>query len=344
MWNYVLNLEFVVQKILGKLVKCRKNKVIFYKKQELNLDGLPMITAQEPKINCVFKLGEEETIPYLFKSRICSKWNQVVLNTQSGLVYKNGNRLIPESSSWPNEELVKDAYTGSKVQAKLNLQFECDDYLYTCLPSNGFYHWLIEDLPRYLFLRENTSQELKTIIYSKRPRYVNDVSNMLNLDIAFYPRIIKVKEFVLAEKSKDTGFPNPNDIKLLRKTFLNDKTRDQNDKVYVSRRSSSRSPVWESELEARLQDEGWKVIFCEKLSLEEQIMIFKNARVICGIHGAGLSGMVWADSSTKIIELNEKFRSNCFLNLAQLLDLEFNQIRTESMNIENDRILECEFW
>jgi capsular polysaccharide biosynthesis protein len=267
-----------------------------------------------------------------FEPRNCYQLQDILLNSQTGLVYAYGNRLVANSSSWPEEELLKDSYRGSSLLKNSDSFRRLERTPYTCLPSSGFYHWLIEDLPRYLTLRNNSSEPFKTIVYSRAPKYVTEFCETMKIEPVHKPRISIVRNFMLAEKNSETGFPNPNDIEILRKTFLN-YTRGKNNtkkNVFVSRIGSSRSPHWESDLICELKKLGWEILQCEKKSLQQQIEVFQEAKTICGVHGAGLSGIVWADSGIRIIELSESYRSSCFRNLALILDQEFHTIETKN--------------
>jgi capsular polysaccharide biosynthesis protein len=52
-----------------------------------------------------------------------------------------------------------------------------------------------------------------------------------------------------------------------------------------------------------LRGEGWAIIQAEKYSLKQQIGLFRNARAVCSIHGAGLTNLLWCDKGCKVLEL-----------------------------------------
>lgn len=53
-----------------------------------------------------------------------------------------------------------------------------------------------------------------------------------------------------------------------------------------------------------LQGEGWAIVQLEKYSFKEQISLFRNARAVCSIHGAGLANLLWCDKGCKVLELS----------------------------------------
>jgi len=85
--------------------------------------------------------------------------------------------------------------------------------------------------------------------------------------------------------------------------------------------------VLEDTLEEKLMTLGFKIIYCENISFEEQISLFSMARLIVAPHGAGLSNMVWADSPCKVVEI---FPSNifndCYARLALTLGSEYDYV------------------
>ncbi len=93
--------------------------------------------------------------------------------------------------------------------------------------------------------------------------------------------------------------------------------------IYVSRADTSgktkRSVANEKELVEELKKRGFKVIIPGKHTLAEQVKMFKEAKVIMGPHGAGLTNLLFADNFKALIELfPENFQCNCFLKLSQI--------------------------
>jgi capsular polysaccharide biosynthesis protein len=76
------------------------------------------------------------------------------------------------------------------------------------------------------------------------------------------------------------------------------------ERVYITRRDAIRRPlVNEAEIEREAISHGFAVLEFSVLPLWHQIAIARNARMIMGPHGAGLSHIVFAKPGTKVIEL-----------------------------------------
>jgi capsular polysaccharide biosynthesis protein len=74
-----------------------------------------------------------------------------------------------------------------------------------------------------------------------------------------------------------------------------------------------------------MENKKWKVIQFEKMKLSEQIAIAKNARVLAGIHGAGLSNMIGMNHGG-VVELGGESFRKCYLALAKVCSLEYTRL------------------
>ena len=325
---FILNVEFLLKKAIGRILPAIK-----FRHQKSNSESELVLNAGEVSsaINLVDSIGTQRF--HLFQPRKVVVKKNVILNSKSGMAYENGNKLIPRSSSWPINELIRDSYNGSDIVSKLSTFKVTNETNYSCLPSNGFYHWIIEDLPRYLILREYMERDIKTLVYHNAPQYVRDFCEMFGIEFIEVPRVFLVPSFTFGERNPETGIPNPYDIKILRDTLVHKDNTKSNEKLYVSRTDSTRSPSWEMELSLKLENLGWRILHCERMHLKEQIDLFQSAETICGVHGAGLVGMVWAKPGTHIIELNDNFRSDCFNFLAQLMGHRMSRVNTAGMTL-----------
>lgn len=75
-------------------------------------------------------------------------------------------------------------------------------------------------------------------------------------------------------------------------------------RLYVSRRlARTRGITNEEELLPALHQHGFTVIATENLSLREQVRLFRNAEVIAGPHGAGMTNMIFSPAGASVLEL-----------------------------------------
>lgn len=91
-------------------------------------------------------------------------------------------------------------------------------------------------------------------------------------------------------------------------------------RFYVTREGGHNSRISAEEqaaIDPVLTRKGFEKIFLEKLDLETQIALFRQAECILAPHGAGLANMVFARPGTRLLELNRKLDGqphlrNCF--------------------------------
>jgi hypothetical protein len=257
----------------------------------------------------------------------------IKLDTKTGIAYSGKNEYIADSSAWPIDYLVRT----SQVKPPSTLTFRMNKFgegSNICLSSNGFYHWLIEDLPHFLFLYENLKNP-RVIVFENAPSYVLALLEKLQVKYVKASRFVSLDEYYFIGREDSVGWPHPRDLSIL-KSFSKDiaKAKVEGKKIYISRVGASRSPKFESELISGLRDKGWVIIDTTFMPFIEQIELLSSASVLAGVHGAGLSGMTWLESSSKVIELTNNRLVRCFERLALLLNLDYIQIRYESNQVE----------
>jgi capsular polysaccharide biosynthesis protein len=95
---------------------------------------------------------------------------------------------------------------------------------------------------------------------------------------------------------------------------------DSPEMIYVWRADASHRPMRnEDELVERLICHGVTPVLLATLSLDEQIRLFRNARLVIGPHGAGLTNVVFGTPGAVLYELlPQHYRNPCMSRLAQL--------------------------
>lgn len=262
---------------------------------------------------------------HYFKPRHIIEVEDVIIDSQTGIVFTKAGNFITESSFWP-QLWLRNNFIPKPVAP---FTMESNNY-YVLMPSNGFYHSLIEDIP--MVLRQISQKESSMLlVYESAPRYILDLAQLLGHNIVRAPRYVRFQKFSFLQRNSDVGWPHPEDIDLLRSYFLKAQMKfnlqhPAKPKVYVSRLNSSRSPRFEARLIKELVKRGWEIIFSEKLSMSDQIEIFSGASWIAGVHGAGLSSMVWMNKGSRVTELGPTRFVPCYSRLASILSHEYQRI------------------
>ncbi len=244
----------------------------------------------------------------------------------TGLVFVDDG-LIAESSPWPEANLHQSLSRYQRLFSFRKYKAPTSQ-LMNVIPSAGFYHWLIEQLPIVVHQWRSTGEDLEFAVYEEAPKYVLDLVTLLNLKVKVMPRFVKFPHFMMTSFAPTTGWPSRKEVSIIR-SLVPEKSKVPNEEinVYVSRRKASRSPRFEERLQNDLASLGWRVIHNEDLTLQEQIQTYNQARRIVGVHGAGLASQVWMKQKSKVIELSPFSTRNCMAVLASELENDFNRLK-----------------
>ena len=268
-------------------------------------------------------------IGHTFQESYHVKISDVNLDSKTGILFNSDRNLIAESSSYPPEYLAatfQPKPPAFALGSKINYEREL-----ISLSTNGYYHWLNEDLPHYLYLLEKVENPL-TLVSKNRPKFVSDFLEINSIDYIEVPRFTECAEINFISKKSTYLWPFPKDIAILRdhfRRFFCEKIPAK--KIYVSRIGDARSPLFEKELILMLENNGWEVLNASKMTLADQIKEISSAEVLVGIHGAGLSGVNWMSKGTKLVEIGTDAFPRCFQRLAIVNGIEYSRI-----NYKND--------
>jgi capsular polysaccharide biosynthesis protein len=75
-------------------------------------------------------------------------------------------------------------------------------------------------------------------------------------------------------------------------------------RLYIARRDRyKRHLVSEENLQARLAEDGFEILYPEELSIDQQITRFRSASIVIGCSGAGLANTIYCRPGTLVIEI-----------------------------------------
>jgi hypothetical protein len=203
----------------------------------------------------------------------------------------------------------------------------------TCLKITGYAHFLLEELPRFIWILEYYPNII-LVLPLNPPNYVKQFIDILKSNNTLknnpifikYPNIF-VAKYVFTQSDMYSGFWHNSDIIKLKKVFLNTPLIKQNKYIYISRRNSTRSIYNEESFEKFLKNISFDIIFLEEISVSEKILIFQSSKIIIAPHGGGLSNIVWCNLNCKIIEIfSDDFFNDCYARLSSSLNLDYDYI------------------
>jgi hypothetical protein len=213
----------------------------------------------------------------------------------------------------------------TRLKPKLTIEDEV-----TCLNHTGFAHFLMEEVPRLLWiLKEKPS--IKLIQYKNPPKYILDIykilheKNILRSEtMMLHDESIYAKRYTFTQAEAYSGFWHSNDIMLLRDAFLERPSKLAELKLYISRKGTQRSFENEQKIEDVLSKRGFQIVTLENYSFKDQVALFQHAAVIVAPHGAGLANIVWCNPGTKVVELfSYKLFNDCFARLCSQVSCKY---------------------
>lgn len=200
--------------------------------------------------------------------------------------------------------------------------------------SGEYFHWLTDALPRLYAIEQSKAfgnlkdpKVYKVILplnYQTKP-YIAASLEILNYRVHYYnpKKRLFVKNLITASHTAPTGNYNTEIITQLRNKLLKPHNHNADRNIYISRSKAVRRKISnEQEVIDLLLSYNYEIHCFEDYNFEQQIEIMSEARSLIGIHGAGLTNMLFMPKNGKILEfrnLNDT-HNNCFFSLASSLD------------------------
>lgn len=224
--------------------------------------------------------------------------------------------------------------------------------------KNNYYHWLIDVLPKILILEDEIKKnKINNILvpnYEKRYQkeslscfFKKNNTNFINLS---QNKFLQFDNVIFCTNNSNFEFYNHHLLKKFKNKILKYiklkkiKAKYDYKKIYIDRfdanKNKDRFLANQKELKNKLKKEGFKFITLSDYSFFEQALIFNNAKLIVGLHGAGLANILFAKKSTKIIELTNSEWPDMYYKLSKCLNLNYKKVLCNKVH-KNLNIIEC---
>lgn len=232
----------------------------------------------------------------------------VIIDLLSGCLLSGDREIISESYKDPRK-WQSSFSLGARLRGVSHHQGMCvviNGYI-PPKSSSGYYHNLIEFCFK-LFYLERIGEPISVLLHQSTPALFEEFFKMFtweNLQLK-----IMANRFVHVDKSVILPVPRfgrhaplvPPSIfqDLDAKIQVNCKHIQVPKRIYIAR--VTRNAENQNQIEEVLRKHNFNKVFLEKLSLHDQVCLFRHASVVVGIHGAGLSNIVFSPHLT-VIEL-----------------------------------------
>jgi len=202
--------------------------------------------------------------------------------------------------------------------------------------SNGFFHWCADVLPRLALLESAglRAQDLTLVVPSMavfsylQPSLLPFAFKAVVLGTPF--QWISCSSLTVLGPPAPTGNYRPQLLLSVTqvitssyvKDFLEQEKSYPEKKIYISRSQARRRTITnESEVLPVLQAAGYEIVHLETLSFPDQVRLLSQAHRVLGLHGAGLTNMLWMPQGSLVIEIRfpQDADNNCYFSMASAL-------------------------
>ncbi|MDF2454611.1 MAG: hypothetical protein K0R51_604 [Cytophagaceae bacterium] len=166
----------------------------------------------------------------------------------------------------------------------------------------NYFHFFMETLPQFLMLQEQGIDKNVPVIIPQQAMSFSYVNDFFKLNPLLDGRTIIVQppnEYIRVKREthvfKEVGFSKEYIYQLLNGFYDQSFFENQGIRsIYLKRGADKqRALVNTLEIEQYLTGLGYEIIDAEKMCLAEQIELFSSASKIIGIHGAGLTNIIF---------------------------------------------------
>jgi hypothetical protein len=246
----------------------------------------------------------------------------------SGVVIGPGGEIF-EESTWPSTWLENDRALASLKLPEVE-KLQGSFYTIASLYSEGYWHWMLEALPRLFAIQSLQIDDLRLIVTGSLNRWQKESLDLMGFGslvvIPLENRYLELEFLYFPSYVGTPGNPQKHVSEWMRDRFLGGSSLKRRDRrLYITRRAAGRRRlVNESEFEPILREYGFEIVEAAHLSLKAQVELFSEAEAVAGPHGAGLTNILFSPSGCKILELfNPKYVMANYYAEADMLGHEY---------------------
>ena len=235
------------------------------------------------------------------------------------------------------------------------LPHRVDETVVSLLTGGGgnynYYHWLFDVIPRLFVLEEShiVGGNFKLLVPDNRLPFQEKTLSRLGfygenvLPSRDYSHCVARRLIVIshpkAGSRNQSGKVSLWICERLRQAYMStvQKTSSGDDRLrlYISRGDNTNQRVLVNEMRLldQLASRGFQSVELSKLSFDEQVDLFSRAEAVIGVHGAGLSNLVFAPSGCLVIEIaGESYCPTMFEEIAAHRCLKYSRLLGEQVD------------
>lgn len=246
-----------------------------------------------------------------------------VLGPNGVIVTRDGGVL--EECSWGRDWLDRDPIYRS---FHLGSARKRDGLHYSiAAPSiDGFAHWMMDALPRLFGLEGLGNDDVSLIVSHPLAGWQLETLRLLDVTprdiVPLSDGHVEVQTLLMPSFVGSPGNLHPWGCRWLRDRLCHTSVAPGSRRIYVTRRAAGRRKVRnEVDLEPILLANGFDIVDTAALSISDRIVLFADAEMIAGPHGAGMTNALFAPKGCSILELHHpSYVTGAFYSLADALE------------------------
>jgi hypothetical protein len=255
----------------------------------------------------------------LINNSLISPYDEKIMSLNKESFYENNEYFSSDECNFSSDECLESVFF---------FIYNLDNYyhfIYDTLPYLHTFFWIKQNCCPNIKILLNTSHSSKTSLYQFNVEFLNKYINF-ETECIFVKKNTIYKNVFVSSSLTHSGMSNAPPRKEIYNIFshLSLHSTDKNKiypYIYISRRTwchndtsnigtnytTRRKMVNEDILVSKLEELGFKEIFAEKLTTDEKISIFKNAKIIIGSIGGGMCNLLFSPSTVHSIVIVTPF-------------------------------------
>jgi capsular polysaccharide biosynthesis protein len=208
----------------------------------------------------------------------------------------------------------------------------------------NYFHWINDILPKLTVIENNMFTNIPILIPNDEfiPNFVVESIEILRLNTIRISKndLFFLKTIFYINQASKTGTLNFNLFNpILKKLLKITKPADQLLKIFITRQNTStRRTLPFGQLEAFLKANNYLIIDSASFSFHEQINMFSSCSHLIGVHGAGLTNMIFMPQKSKILEIRRKddLDNYCFFYMSNAINHDYYFHDVNGINVTNN--------
>lgn len=193
--------------------------------------------------------------------------------------------------------------------------------------SGNYYHWFCEAAPKLFMLaeRDPATPVLIPALLHALPyvRFTLPRLGLNNVHVVPFGRSVRVADLGLIDRFLPQCVPHPvvfaRFVKRLHER-LGPPPGPMNRRLWISRSAAKiRSVANEDALATLLTKHGFERVVLEALDTEAQVRLCREASILAGPHGAGLTNMLFMPAGGRVLEVRTAANTSSFVYEASIL-------------------------